>query len=434
MPDRSSEEAFCRSVDEWFLSPAAAALNPAARTALRRCLAFRPEHRFPSVMAFLPALLGTRAKARKRRLAAGAISLVAALAAFAAYTASAPPQVVNSAILTPETGLAETPGISRDGRWIVYASNRAEPGNLDIWIQPSAGGPARRLTTDPAVDEDPVVSPDGKVVFFTSERDSGGLYRINSDGTGERLVAQGGRSPSISPDGRFVAFWHGTRDDVAPSGRMFLLPVAGGDPIPLAADFADARYPTWNSDGKHIMFDGCRDASRLLVNCADWWVIRPDGSDARDTGAVARLRSRRIRLQTPTQRVWRGDHVYFSAGLDEAIGLWDVKLSSGSLRASPGLDRVSPVGITEREPALAADGAIVFGRITAALHIRGIPLTAAPHREGSLRRLQLPLPQTPQTTVAPRYRATAGGFFSTAEFAVCTSFCPATLHPARRPP
>jgi Tol biopolymer transport system component len=172
--------------------------------------------------------------------------------------AESAPQVQDAVQLTPESGLSATPGISHDGKWIVYSSDRSQPGNLDIWIQPVSGGQASRLTTHPAVDTDPVISPDGKLVAFRSERNGGGLYVVGSDGSGERLLVAGGWSPAFSPDGRQIAYWLGTRDDAAPSGQLYLIDTASGQPRRLATDFADARYPTWNSTGQFLLFDGCK--------------------------------------------------------------------------------------------------------------------------------------------------------------------------------
>src|SRR5262249_4803297 len=99
--------------------------------------------------------------------------------------------------------------------------NGPEDGNTDVWIQGTAGETARRLTTRAADDSDPAISPDGRLVAFRSERDGGGLYLVNADGSNERLLVNGGRSPVFSPDGRWIAYWKGTRDDVAPSDELY---------------------------------------------------------------------------------------------------------------------------------------------------------------------------------------------------------------------
>ena len=37
--------------------------------------------------------------------------------------------------LTKDGGETGSPSLSRDGKFVVYASDRASPGNLDIWVQ-----------------------------------------------------------------------------------------------------------------------------------------------------------------------------------------------------------------------------------------------------------------------------------------------------------
>src|SRR5207237_17038 len=63
--------------------------------------------------------------------------------------------------LTRDSGMTSEPVISRDGKLLSYTSDRAGEGNTDIWMQLIAGGEPRRLTDDPADDHEPDISPDG---------------------------------------------------------------------------------------------------------------------------------------------------------------------------------------------------------------------------------------------------------------------------------
>src|SRR6185369_391077 len=51
---------------------------------------------------------------------------------------------------------------------IVYSSFR--PANMELYLFGAPGKAPRRLTTDPALDYNPVISPDGHWVVFCSER------------------------------------------------------------------------------------------------------------------------------------------------------------------------------------------------------------------------------------------------------------------------
>jgi hypothetical protein len=65
--------------------------------------------------------------------------------------------------VTSGHGLTTDPALSADGKILVYASDRAGTGGLDIWLQRIGPGPEelRQLTADPADDSQPTVSPDG---------------------------------------------------------------------------------------------------------------------------------------------------------------------------------------------------------------------------------------------------------------------------------
>ena len=111
--------------------------------------------------------------------------------------------------VTSDAALSIEPAISRDGTMIVYASDRAGDGQLDLWLQRTAGGQPVRLTDDPADDREPDFSPDGSLIVFRSNRAGGGVYVMATSGGDARLVAEKGRRPRFSPDGGRIAYWTG---------------------------------------------------------------------------------------------------------------------------------------------------------------------------------------------------------------------------------
>ena len=67
--------------------------------------------------------------------------------------------------LTFEPGLQTDPAVSPDGRLLAYSSNQT--GNLDIWVRPvDGGGDPIELTNDPADDTQPDWAPDGSGLLF----------------------------------------------------------------------------------------------------------------------------------------------------------------------------------------------------------------------------------------------------------------------------
>lgn len=64
---------------------------------------------------------------------------------------------------------------SPDMQWIAY-TRKGENRAWNIWIVPSAGGEAKNVTRLNATHSLPTWSPDGKYLFFQSDRDGNGLY------------------------------------------------------------------------------------------------------------------------------------------------------------------------------------------------------------------------------------------------------------------
>lgn len=103
--------------------------------------------------------------------------------------------------LTDDDAFDFSPAYSADGQWIYYSSVRGTKSKI-FRFHPDNPESREQITYGDWNDEDPTVSPDGKRLFFTSDRDSGiyNIYSINLD-TGETLmhtdVVAGCFSPTI---------------------------------------------------------------------------------------------------------------------------------------------------------------------------------------------------------------------------------------------
>src|SRR5215204_2291651 len=65
---------------------------------------------------------------------------------------------------------------------IAFQSDRG--GSYDIYTMTRNGTEIDNLTTNPADNEDPAFSPDGKKIAFTSDRDGDNdIYKMNANGT-----------------------------------------------------------------------------------------------------------------------------------------------------------------------------------------------------------------------------------------------------------
>lgn len=105
-------------------------------------------------------------------------------------------------------------GISPDGKTMVYHAIRTlEDGTeiKDIYAIPVKGGQEKRLTTDPALDDGPEYSPDGKYIWFNSAR-SGRMqaWRMKPNGKEQTQMTTDATVnawfPHVSPDGKKVVY------------------------------------------------------------------------------------------------------------------------------------------------------------------------------------------------------------------------------------
>ncbi|MEW6365808.1 MAG: winged helix-turn-helix domain-containing protein [Acidobacteriota bacterium] len=98
-------------------------------------------------------------------------------------------------------GLAWAP----DSRWIVFASDLS--GAMNLWRVAAAGGPAAEITAGPGNIASPTVSPDGRAVAFSCSRGAHEvqLGRDLKAPASPLLRSEDLQAASVSPDGRLIA-------------------------------------------------------------------------------------------------------------------------------------------------------------------------------------------------------------------------------------
>jgi Tol biopolymer transport system component len=133
--------------------------------------------------------------------------------------------------LTANSGMNLSPTVSPDGRYIVFTSTRG--GGRSIWRIDLDGGNPKRLSTGSA-EGPPSISPDSKWIVYSSLVGAKPtLWKLGIDGDnpvqiGDKVAV----SPSISPDGRYIAYFYPeSADPFAPPNRFAVIPFSGGEPI-----------------------------------------------------------------------------------------------------------------------------------------------------------------------------------------------------------
>ena len=120
--------------------------------------------------------------------------------------------------LTSTGAVESNPIFSPDGKTIAFTSNRS--GSSAVYIVPADGGTPTRLTWNPAPAKTCGWTPDGEKILYSSTRETapsgyGRLWTVSKNGGPSTLLTQQwGANGSFSPDGKKIVLDKITRWDV----------------------------------------------------------------------------------------------------------------------------------------------------------------------------------------------------------------------------
>jgi eukaryotic-like serine/threonine-protein kinase len=189
--------------------------------------------------------------------------------------------------LTWDEALTTDGTISSDGRFVAYASDRADGRNLNIFVQQTDGTGTLQLTNDSEANDEPTFSPDGSRIAFESRHATGGIREVAALGGEISLIVAGGRHPRYSPNGRFILYAKVGSEASLFGGwgaELFVQPILGGTPILITRGCAHVvAEAVWSPDSQNVLASATCDGTlglwllsadgktRQLTNGADLW-------------------------------------------------------------------------------------------------------------------------------------------------------------------
>jgi eukaryotic-like serine/threonine-protein kinase len=161
--------------------------------------------------------------------------------------------------LTSAGGRNYAPVVSPDNRYIVFHSNRT--GTFQIWRMDRDGSSPKQLTFEVTESTWPTFSPDGKWVLFqhAGPEHPYGLWRVPIDGGTDERVAEGlAIRPSVSPNGKLVAFWYNDNQQNS-RWRLKVINFEDGTTFNIfdVAATVQVQWDTplrWSQDGQHLVY------------------------------------------------------------------------------------------------------------------------------------------------------------------------------------
>ena len=252
-------------------------------------------------------------------------------------------------------------------RWLRKNAISPDGGHLafcykgDIYVVSTQGGQARQITSNPAYDSDPVWTPDGKSIYFSSWREgSKDIFRVSAEGGTPKRITNypGSETPkAVLPDGR-IAFTANLQPDVHYDGypgesQVWAVDDAGGRPSLLTS--IPMQEISVRPDGAILYEDykGYEDPFRKHHTSSvtrDVWLWKD--------GAFTQLTTYEGENRQPVFAADGNTFYYISEQGGKTLNLWRSTLSDPSKAVQLTRYEKDPV----RYISVAADGTVAFSQ------------------------------------------------------------------------
>jgi TolB protein len=236
------------------------------------------------------------------------------------------------------------PAISPDGTRIAFVSNRA--GNWDVYAMPIEGGAPTQITFDGDDEVQPTWSPDGSTIAFARRNrrtDRWEIWTADTRLPGATTYLCDGFLPRWCPDPKAnKLLFQRARQQGSRLFGVWTVDIVDGEATNpteiVSAQDAAVVQPAWSPDGSHIVFATIMDPTSTAASHTDLWTIKADGS-----GRI-NLTSDRFRNMQP---VWgRNDRIYFVSNRGGVENIWSLAPSVPvqSIMPGPSPDGSQPLG------------------------------------------------------------------------------------------
>ncbi len=221
---------------------------------------------------------------------------------------------------------ARYPALSPDGKNLCFSYQG------DLWTVAGTGGRAERLTSHAARDLQPIYTPDGNQIVFSSNRFGNyDIFAIPTEGGVPRRLTfhSGGEYPiSITPDAKWLIYYGSAGGGL----DIYKMPLAGGEPIRLTWDSQESKYfGSVSPDGQWIAY--CATAAP-----GEWRRRGYEGSHNADVW-LARFTTPLTELKRVTNNPGHdflptfsrdGQRLFYVSDRKGAVNLWSMGLDGGS--------------------------------------------------------------------------------------------------------
>ena len=176
------------------------------------------------------------------------------------WEVSNPPYALNEVTIKTNETTWSSLDVAPNGEFMVFDMLG------DLYKVSMSGGDATPLTQDFAWNIHPSISPDGKQIAFISDKDGlSNVWVMDIDGSNLRQVTKEKsnliHSPKWSPDGEYLVVTKGIMSSRSiPAGEIWMYHKSGGDGLQIKArnsgkrDQQNIADPVFSHDGKYIYF------------------------------------------------------------------------------------------------------------------------------------------------------------------------------------